>query len=98
MENLVKGKDFKKLVNRAKELGAKSLDYSSRKHNKYVVTLPGGKKIHFGYNKYSDYLIHEDKNRTERYLRRSKGIKNKQGELTYKNPESPNYWSVNLLW
>ena len=98
MENLVKGKDFKKLVNRAKELGAKSLDYSSRKHNKYVVTLPGGKKIHFGYNKYSDYLIHKDKNRTERYLRRSKGIKNKQGELTYKNPESPNYWSVNLLW
>lgn len=98
MENLVKGKDFKKLVNGAKELGAKSLDYSSRKHNKYVVTLPGGKKIHFGYNKYSDYLIHKDKNRTERYLRRSKGIKNKQGELTYKNPESPNYWSVNLLW
>ena len=98
MENLVKGKDFMKLINRAKELGAKYLDYSSRKHNKYVVTLPGRKKIHFGSDKYSDYLIHKDKNRRERYLKRSKGIKIKKGELTYKNPESPNYWSVNLLW
>ena len=32
--NVVTGKDFKKLLNRAKELGAKYLDYSSRKHNK----------------------------------------------------------------
>ena len=98
MENLVKGKDFKKLIKKAKDLGAESLDYSSRKHNKYVVTLPGSKKVHFGNNKYSDYLIHKDKNRRERYLKRSKGIKNKLRELTYKNPESPNYWSVNLLW
>ena len=60
MENLVKGKDFKKLINRAKKLGAEFLDYSSRKNNKYVVTLPGGKKIHFGCNKHSDYLIHKD--------------------------------------
>ena len=36
MENLVKGKDFKKLINRAKKLSAKYLDYSSRKNNKYV--------------------------------------------------------------
>ena len=75
MEKLVKGKDFKKLINRAKELGAKSLNYSSRKNSKYVVTFPGGKKIHFGNNKYSDYLIHKDKNRREGYLKRSKGIK-----------------------
>ena len=98
MDYLVKGKDFKKLINRAKELGAKYLDYSSRKNKKYVVTLPGSKKIHFASNKYSDYLIHKDKNRRERYLKRSKGIKNKKGDLTYKNRESPNYWSVNLLW
>lgn len=79
MDYLVKEKDFKKLINRAKELGAKYLDYSSRKNNKYVVILLGGKKIHFGNNKYSDYLIHKDKNRRERYLKRSRGIKNKKG-------------------
>ena len=27
-----------------------------------------------------------------------KKIKNKQGELTYNNPESANFWSVHLLW
>ena len=50
------------------------------------------------HNNYPDYLIHKDKDRKERYLARAKKIKNKQGELTYTNPESSNFWSVNLLW
>ena len=95
---VVSGKEFKKLTSKAKKLGADSLDYSTRKNNKYVATLPGGKKIHFGSSQYSDYLIHKDKERRDRYLSRAKKIKNKQGELTYTNPESANYWSVNLLW
>ena len=37
---LVSGKDFKKLTQNAKKLGAESLDYSTRKNNKYMVTLP----------------------------------------------------------
>ena len=81
-----------------KKLGAESLDYSTRKNNKYMATLPSGKKIHFGSPNYPDYLIHKDKERRERYLARAKKIKNKQGELTYTNPESSNFWSVNLLW
>ena len=32
------------------------------------------------------------------YLARAEKIKNKQGELTYTNPESSNFWSVSLLW
>ena len=63
-----------------------------------MATLPGGKKIHFGSSHYPDFLIHKDKERKERYLTRAKKIKNKQGELTYTNPESANVWSVNLLW
>ena len=43
---LVSGKEFKKLTRNAKKLGAESLDYSTRKNNKYMATLPGGKKIH----------------------------------------------------
>ena len=95
---VVKGKDFKKLSKKAKKLGAESLDYSKRKNNKYVVTLPGGKKLHFGSSKYPDFLIHRDKDRKDKYLSRAKKIKNKKGELTFENPESANYWSVNLLW
>ena len=95
---VVSGKKFKKLTKKAKELGAQSLDYSSRKNNKYVTTLPSGKKIHFGSSQYPDYLVHGDKERRDRYLARAKKIENKQGELTHTNPESANYWSVNLLW
>ena len=95
---VVTGKEFKKLAKKAKKLGAESFDYSTRKNNKYVATLSSGKKIHFGSSQYPDFLIHKDKERKERYLTRAKKIKNKQGELTYTNPESANFWSVNLLW
>ena len=95
---VVKGKDFQKLSKKAKKLGAESLDYSKRKNNKYVVKLPSGKNLHFGSSQYPDYLIHKDNERKEKYLSRAMKIKNKKGELTYDNPESANFWSVNLLW
>ena len=88
---VVSGKEFKKLTSKAKKLGAESFGYSTRRNNKYVSTLPGGKKIHFGSSQYPDYLIHKDKERREWYLARAKKIKNKQGELTYTNPESANF-------
>lgn len=96
--NVVTGRDFQKVTKKAKKLGAESLDYSSRKNKKYMETFPDGKKVHFGSVQYPDYLIHEDSARKERYLVRAKKIKNKQGELTYQQPESSNYWSVHLLW
>ena len=96
-KTLVEGDDFKKLQRKAKKLGAKSLDYSNRKNNKYVVEYEG-KKIHFGSNKYEDYLIHKDKERRDNYLARAKKITNKNGDVTYESPLYPNYWSVNLLW
>ena len=95
---LVTGSEFKKLTRNAKKLGAESLDYSSRKNSKYVATLQSGKKVHFGSPKYPDYLIHQDKDRRDKYRARATKIKNKQGELTHTNPESANFWSVNLLW
>ena len=95
---VVIGKEFKKLTEKAKKLGAESLDYSSRKNNKYVATLPIGKKIHFGSAQYPDFLIHKDEERRDRDLARAKNIKNKKEELSLTNPESANFWSVNLLW
>ena len=95
---LVSGKDFKNLTRNAKKLGAESLDYSTRKYNKYMATLSSGKKVHLGSPKYPDYLIHQDKDRRDKYLARAKKIKNEQVELTYTNPESSNFWSTRLLW
>ena len=97
-KNVLQGLDFTILSQNAKKLGAKSLDYSSRKNNKYMVILPSGKKVHFGSPKYEDFTLHKNKDRRDKYLARATKIKNKNGELTYKNPESSNYWSVNLLW
>ena len=92
------GDKFTDLTRRALKLGAESLDYSTRKNNKYMAILPSGKKVHFGSPNYPDYLIHNDKERRDKYLARATKIKNKQGELTYTKPESPNYWRTNLLW
>ena len=97
-KNLVQGEAFRKLHKKTKRLGAKSLDYSKRKDKKYTVTLDSRKKIHFVSPKYEDYLSHKDEERRKKYLKRAKAIKNKQGELTFKNPQSANYWSINLLW
>ena len=36
-KTLVEGDEFNKLQRKAKRFGAKSLDYSNRKNNKYVV-------------------------------------------------------------
>ena len=97
-KNVLTGEEFDKLIENAKDLGAESLEYSSRKNNKYMVKLPDGKKVHFGSPKYEDYTIHNDKERRDKYLSRAMKIKNRKGELTYNNPESSNYWTVHLLW
>ena len=98
MDNILQGKEFEDLIEKAKSLGAESLNYSTRKGNKYMVILKDGKIVHFGSPKYEDFTMHKDEIRREKYLARAKKIKNKKGELTYQNIESPNFWSVNLLW
>ena len=95
---VVTGKEFRKLTKKAQQLGAESLDYSTRKNNKYMVILPEGKKVHFGSPKYPDYLYHKDQERRDKYLSRATKIKNRQGDLTHELKESPNFWSSKLLW
>lgn len=41
---------------------------------------------------------HGDPKRRKSYLARAKGIKNKQGDLTWKDKNSANYWSIRYLW
>ncbi len=81
---------------------------STRKNKKYMIFY-NNKWVHFGhpsYEQYKDntnlklysYLDHHDENRRNNYLRRAKGIRDKNGNLTYLNKNSPNYWSVHYLW
>ena len=83
---------------------------SKAKNKKYsVLVLKDGRPrlIHFGAKKFPQYfdklghykhLDHKDEKRRELYLKRAKGIKNKKGELTWKDKNSANYYSINYLW
>ena len=95
-KNLIPESELRKLRKKATILGADSLDYSKRKNYKYVVEY-NDKKIHFGSTKTDDYINHHDHVQREKYLKKAKKIKDKDGRLTYKLPFYPNYWSVNLL-
>ena len=51
------------------------------------------------------YSVYDDwrsgtatKEQRKSYLARAKGIKNKQGQLTYKDKTTANYWAVSYLW
>ena len=72
-------------------------------------TSDNNKWIHFGstlYQQFKDqtplklysHLNHNDNKRRMNYLKRSKGIKDKNGNLTHLNKNSPNYNSVKYLW
>lgn len=83
---------------------------STAKNKKYsVYVMKNGKKklIHFGQLPYKHFkdkiglyknLDHNDKERRDRYLKRAKGIKNKEGKITWKDKNSANYYAVKYLW
>ena len=73
---------------------------STAKNKRYSVYVKGSdgkvKKINFGDSRYNVYYEHKDKVRQKSYLARAKGIKNKKGELTWKDKNTSNYWSIKL--
>tara|TARA_R100000541_G_C1894856_1_gene83851 strand:+ start:79 stop:363 length:285 start_codon:yes stop_codon:yes gene_type:complete len=77
------------------------------KYSVYVIKNDKKKLIHFGDSRYGQFkdklghysnLDHGDKERRKRYLARAKGIKDKNGNLTWKNKNSANYYSIKFLW
>ena len=97
--NTVTGNDFDLLKHRAINVyGAKNLEYSNRMNKKYMVTLKNGNNIHFGDPRYKDYLTHQGWKRRRLYRKRASNIKDKNGNLTYKDKNSANFWSYHLLW
>lgn len=71
----------------------------NKKFSVYVKNKKGEKIIkYFGDSRYEDFRQHKDEKRRKSYLARAKGIKNKSGELTWKDKNTANYWSVHYLW
>ena len=59
----------------------------------------GFKQIGFGDKDYPDWKSRTaTKEQRKSYRARASGIKNKQGQLTYKLKDTKNYWSYNYLW
>ena len=85
------------LRSKALSLGATEFGPSKAKDKKYYV-IYNGKRINFGAAGMSDFTIHKDPERRQRYRARHMAIKNKQGQLVYKLKTSPSFWSLNLLW
>lgn len=83
-------------------------EYSkSTRPNKKLMVKVNNKWIHFGDAKMQQFkdrtgiwemTNHHDPIRRKKYLARAKGIKDKDGNLTWKDPNSANFHSVHILW
>ena len=85
------------LRKKAISLGATDFRKSKKKGKKYDVIYKG-KVVSFGSKGMSDFTIHKDKARRDRYRARHSKIKLKDGRLAYKVKTQPAFWSWNLTW
>lgn len=68
------------------------LKKSDKFNKKYMIIFENNKKLYFGASGYSDYTIHKDIERRNRYILRH--IKNENWNDIY----SAGFWSKHLLW
>lgn len=76
---------------------------STRKGKKYQVNVTNSstgktKKVSWGAQGYSDYTLHKDKARRQRFKKRHGAIKLKDGSLAHKDPTRPAYYAYNYNW
>jgi hypothetical protein len=82
--------------------------YISEKPNKKLKVKVNDKWVHFGSTLYENYYDktklldnnynHLDEDRRRRYLTRATKIKDKEGNLTVNDINSPNYHAIRILW
>jgi len=89
-----------------KKIGNYVYEKSTAKGKKLMTTVKG-KKVHFGNKDMEQFKDktgiykskdHGDDKRRESFLKRSAGIKNKEGKLTKNDPTSANYHARRVLW
>jgi hypothetical protein len=86
LKNIAKDKSIDKYI---KEIG-----YSKVKNKKYYVITIDNKKVNFGDIRYQDNLIHNNKERLNRFRKRFKSLY----DLNKNNYNSSIFYSYNLLW
>lgn len=67
---------------------------STRADKKFMVITPSNRKIHFGAAGYSDYTIHKDEERKQRYISRHQ----KNEDWTESGLNTAGFWARYLLW
>lgn len=67
---------------------------SNKPNKKFMATIDGKKTIHFGAKGMSDFTIHKDPKRKERYIARHKAREN----WTKSGIKTAGYWSKHILW
>jgi len=67
----------------------------SERKNKQAKVKVGNKFVHFGDPRMPEF---PGTKRAKKYCARSLGIKNKKGERTAFDINSPNFWSRKVLW
>ena len=65
---------------------------SSKKGKKFKAVIDGKKTIHFGAEGYSDFTIHKDEERKQRYINRHKKREN------FNDPLTASFYATNVLW
>ena len=65
---------------------------SKTKDKKYDAIIDGQKTIHFGAKGYSDFTIHKDEERKDRYINRHKKTEN------WNDPKTAGFYAKNILW
>jgi Tfp pilus assembly protein FimT len=65
---------------------------SDRPDKKYFIITNDNKKIYFGQSSASDFTLHKDEARKQRYINRHKKNEN------WNNKDTAGFWSRWLLW
>ena len=106
---LKKPKVYEQFIKEGKILYKPFVAPKKSKH-KYKVYVKKNNKIHligFGHKDYQHYKDklgyykrqnHLDKKRRDRYRTRASKIRNKKGQLTYRNKNYANFWAYHYLW
>ena len=66
---------------------------SDKPNKKYRARIDGTRSVYFGQAGASDFTIHKDPERKQRYLNRHRGMNE-----DWTNPSTAGFYATNLLW
>jgi hypothetical protein len=69
---------------------------SNKPDKKYYIITNDNKKVYFGSSNYSDFTIHKDEARRQRYVARHE--KNESKYWNKSGIDTPSWWSLKYLW